>query len=168
MPVAILLPIPLSLIGILPAHGLLGSFFTATSMIGFIAGAGIVVRNSIILVDFAELKLREGMPLAAAVEEAVLVRFRPMALTAMAVIVGSAVMLADPIFQGLAVALMAGAVAATLLSRYAVPVLYFMLARRGRAAELQREGALARASGANEPAPPRPEPDCAPTGTDVY
>jgi len=140
MPIVILVPIPLSLVGILPAHALAGSFFTATSMIGFIAGAGIVVRNSIILVDFAELKLREGMPLAAAVEEAVVVRFRPMALTAAAVIVGSAVMLADPIFQGLAVALMAGAVAATLLSRYAVPVLYFMLARHGRAAELQREG----------------------------
>jgi len=144
MPLVILAPIPLSLIGILPAHALLGSFFTATSMIGFIAGAGIVVRNSIILVDFAELKLGEGMPLAAAVEEAVMVRFRPMALTAAAVIVGSAVMLADPIFQGLAVALMAGAVAATLLSRYAVPVIYFMLARGGRAAELQREGALER------------------------
>ncbi len=144
MPLVILVPIPLSLIGILPAHAALGSFFTATSMIGFIAGAGIVVRNSIILVDFAELKLREGMPLAAAVEEAVMVRFRPMALTAAAVIVGSAVMLADPIFQGLAVALMAGAVAATLLSRYAVPVLYLMLAKGGRAAELQRQGALER------------------------
>jgi multidrug efflux pump subunit AcrB len=142
MPLVILAPIPLSLVGILPAHGAMGTFFTATSMIGFIAGAGIVVRNSIILVDFAELKLREGMPLAAAVEEAVLVRFRPMALTALAVIVGSAVMLADPIFQGLAVALMAGAIAATLLSRYAVPVLYFELARRGRAAELHREGAI--------------------------
>jgi multidrug efflux pump subunit AcrB len=143
MPLVILAPIPLSLVGILPAHALAGSFFTATSMIGFIAGAGIVVRNSIILVDFAELKLREGMPLSAAVEEAVVVRFRPMALTAAAVIVGSAVMLADPIFQGLAIALMAGAVAATLLSRYAVPVLYYLLARRGRATELQREGALA-------------------------
>ena len=138
MPLVILAPIPLSLVGILPAHALLGTFFTATSMIGFIAGAGIVVRNSIILVDFAELKLTEGMPLAAAVEEAVRVRFRPMALTALAVIVGSAVMLADPIFQGLAVALMSGAVAATALSRYAVPVLYLMLARGGRAAELQR------------------------------
>jgi multidrug efflux pump subunit AcrB len=143
MPLVILAPIPLSLVGILPAHALAGSFFTATSMIGFIAGAGIVVRNSIILVDFAELKLREGMPLLAAVEEAVLVRFRPMALTAAAVIVGSAVMLWDPIFQGLAVALMAGAVSATLLSRYAVPVLYVMIARYGRAADLQREGALA-------------------------
>jgi multidrug efflux pump subunit AcrB len=149
MPLVILVPIPLSLVGILPAHALAGSFFTATSMIGFIAGAGIVVRNSIILVDFAELKLREGMPLLVAVEEAVVVRFRPMLLTALAVIVGSAVMLADPIFQGLAVALMAGAIAATLLSRYAVPILYVVLARRGRAAELQREGALARP--ANEP-----------------
>ncbi|HET8542393.1 MAG TPA: efflux RND transporter permease subunit [Anaeromyxobacter sp.] len=143
MPLVILVPIPLSLVGILPAHAIAGSFFTATSMIGFIAGAGIVVRNSIILVDFAELKLREGMPLALAVEEAVVVRFRPMLLTAAAVIVGSAVMLADPIFQGLAVALMSGAVAATLLSRYAVPVLYYLVARGGRAADLQREGSIA-------------------------
>ena len=150
MPLVILVPIPLSLIGILPAHALTGSFFTATSMIGFIAGAGIVVRNSIILVDFAELKLREGMPLALAVEEAVVVRFRPMLLTALAVIVGSAVMLADPIFQGLAVALMSGAIAATLLSRYAVPILYHLLARHGRAAELQRAGARALAA-QNEP-----------------
>ena len=117
-------------------------------MIGFIAGAGIIVRNSIILVDFVELKLTEGMPLAAAVEEAGVVRFRPMLLTAAAVIVGSAVMLADPIFQGLAVALMSGEVAATLLSRYAVPVIYLMLARHGRAAELQR-----RATGVREDRP---------------
>jgi multidrug efflux pump subunit AcrB len=110
-------------------------------MIGFIAGAGIILRNSIILVDFIELKLREGMPLGLAVEEAGVVRFRPMVLTAAAVLVGSAVMLADPIFQGLAIALMAGQVAATLLSRLAVPLLYYMLARLGRAAELQREGA---------------------------
>jgi multidrug efflux pump subunit AcrB len=158
MPIVILAPIPLSLIGILPAHALGGTFFTATSMIGFIAGAGIVVRNSIILVDFAELKLREGMPLAAAVEEAVLVRFRPMALTALAVIVGSAVMLADPIFQGLAVALMAGAVAATLLSRYAVPVIYFMIARHGRAAELQREGAMERETAARAAGQPAASP----------
>jgi multidrug efflux pump subunit AcrB len=144
VPWVILVPIPLSLIGILPAHFGLGAFFTATSMIGFIAGAGIIVRNSIILVDFIELKLREGMPLAAAVEEAGVVRFRPMLLTAAAVMVGSAVMLADPIFQGLAVSLMAGEVAATLLSRLAVPVLYFLVARRGRAEELRREGAKRR------------------------
>jgi multidrug efflux pump subunit AcrB len=161
MPLVILAPVPLSLVGIIPAHALAGSFFTATSMIGFIAGAGIVVRNSIILVDFVELKLREGMPLAAAVEEAVVVRFRPMALTAMAVIVGSAVMLADPIFQGLAIALMAGAVAATLLSRYAVPVLYLMIARHGRAAELQREGARDAEDAAEQMGPP-PAPPTAP------
>ncbi|MGD0837949.1 MAG: efflux RND transporter permease subunit [Polyangia bacterium] len=146
VPLVILVPIPLSLIGIIPAHWAMGSFFTATSMIGFIAGAGIILRNSIILVDFIELKLREGMPLALAVEEAGVVRFRPMLLTAAAVLVGSAVMLADPIFQGLAIALMAGQVAATLLSRLAVPLLYYLLARPGRAAELQREGARQRAA----------------------
>ncbi len=139
IPWVILVPIPLSLIGIIPAHGLLGAFFTATSMIGFIAGAGIIVRNSIILVDFIELKLREGMPLALAVEEAGVVRFRPILLTAAAVIVGSLVMLADPIFQGLAISLMAGSVAATLLSVPSIPVLYYLVARRGRAADLQRE-----------------------------
>jgi len=139
IPFVILVPVPLSLIGIIPAHGLLGAFFTATSMIGFIAGAGIIVRNSIILVDFIELKLKEGMALEAAVEEAGVVRFRPMLLTASAVLVGSAVMLADPIFQGLAISLMAGEVAATLLSRLAVPVLYYLVARRGHAAELQRQ-----------------------------
>nr|WP_320132614.1 efflux RND transporter permease subunit [uncultured Holophaga sp.] len=143
LPLVILVPIPLSLIGIIPAHGLMGAFFTATSMIGFIAGAGIIVRNSIILVDFIELKLREGMPLEAAVEEAGVVRFRPILLTAAAVIVGSLVMLADPIFQGLAISLMAGSVAATLLSVPSIPVLYYLMARRGRAARLQREGAEA-------------------------
>ncbi|HEX4845122.1 MAG TPA: efflux RND transporter permease subunit, partial [Geothrix sp.] len=142
IPWVILVPIPLSLIGIIPAHGLMGAFFTATSMIGFIAGAGIIVRNSIILVDFIELKLKEGMSLESAVEEAGVVRFRPMLLTASAVLVGSAVMLADPIFQGLAISLMAGEVAATLLSRIAVPVLYYLVARRGHAANLQRQGAL--------------------------
>jgi multidrug efflux pump subunit AcrB len=160
VPLVILTPIPLSLIGILPAHALLGSFFTATSMIGFIAGAGIIVRNSIILVDFIELKLREGMPLQLAVEEAGVVRFRPMLLTAAAVLVGSAVMLKDPIFQGLAVSLMAGEVAATLLSRVAVPVLYFLLARRGRAAELQREGA--REAKERQELAPAPQPAEAP------
>jgi len=143
IPWVILVPIPLSLIGIIPAHGLMGAFFTATSMIGFIAGAGIIVRNSIILVDFIELKLREGMSLESAVEEAGVVRFRPMLLTASAVLVGSAVMLADPIFQGLAISLMAGEVAATLLSRIAVPVLYYLVARRGHAAHLQRQAAVA-------------------------
>jgi multidrug efflux pump subunit AcrB len=130
-PVTIMLAIPFSLVGILPAHALLGAFFTATSMIGFIAGAGIVVRNSIILVDFIELRVREGMPLEQAVVDAGAVRFRPMALTAAAVIVGSAVILFDPIFQGLAISLMAGEVASLLLSRMTVPVTYYMTHRRG-------------------------------------
>jgi len=142
VPMVILVPIPLSLIGIIPAHGILGAFFTATSMIGFIAGAGIIVRNSIILVDFIELKLREGMSLESAVVEAGVVRFRPMLLTAAAVMVGSSVMLADPIFQGLAISLMAGEVAATLLSRFAVPVLYYLVARHGRAAMLQAQATV--------------------------
>jgi multidrug efflux pump subunit AcrB len=129
-PLVILAPVPMSFIGILPAHWLLGAFFTATSMIGFIAGAGIVVRNSIILVDFAELRRREGMSLADAVIDAGAVRFRPMLLTASAVVVGSAVILFDPIFQGLAISLMAGEVASTLLSRMAVPILYHLSERR--------------------------------------
>jgi len=125
-PLVVMVAIPFSLVGILPAHGLLGAFFTATSMIGFMAGAGIVVRNSIILVDFIELRVAEGMPLAEAVVDAGAVRFRPMLLTAMAVVVGAGVILFDPIFQGLAIALMAGEVASLLISRMAVPVLYYM------------------------------------------
>ncbi|HVO99275.1 MAG TPA: efflux RND transporter permease subunit [Bryobacteraceae bacterium] len=125
-PLIIMAAIPFSLVGILPAHGLLHAFFTATSMIGFIAGAGIVVRNSIILVDFIELRLAEGMPLDAAVIDAGAVRFRPMMLTAAAVVVGSSVILFDPIFQGLAIALMAGEIASLLLSRMTVPVLFYV------------------------------------------
>jgi multidrug efflux pump subunit AcrB len=131
-PLVIMAPIPLTLVGILPAHALLGAFFTATSMIGFIAGAGIIVRNSIILVDFIELRLRQGMPLEQAVIDAGATRFRPMLLTAAAVIVGSFVILFDPIFQGLAISLMAGEVASTLLSRLAVPVLYYKMRSRER------------------------------------
>jgi multidrug efflux pump subunit AcrB len=133
-PLTIMLAIPFSLVGILPAHALLGAFFTATSMIGFIAGAGIVVRNSIILVDFIELRLKDGMPLAEAVVDAGAVRFRPMALTAAAVIAGSAVILFDPIFQGLAISLMAGELASLLLSRMTVPITYYLTHCRRAAA----------------------------------
>ena len=133
-PLVIMAAIPFSLVGILPAHGLMHAFFTATSMIGFIAGAGIVVRNSIILVDFVELRLREGMPLEAAVIDAGAVRFRPMMLTAAAVVVGSAVILFDPIFQGLAIALMAGEVASLALSRMTVPIVYFVVNRKRKLA----------------------------------
>jgi multidrug efflux pump subunit AcrB len=129
-PLVIMAAIPFSLVGILPAHGMLNAFFTATSMIGFIAGAGIVVRNSIILVDFVELRLKEGYPLDEAVIDAGAVRFRPMLLTAAAVVVGSAVILFDPIFQGLAIALMAGEIASLALSRMTVPIVYFIVNRR--------------------------------------
>ena len=129
-PVTIMAAIPFSLVGILPAHALMGAFFTATSMIGFIAGAGIVVRNSIILVDFIELRIKQGMPLADAVVDAGAVRVRPMMLTAAAVIVGSSVILFDPIFQGLALSLMAGEVASLLLSRMTVPILFYLSERR--------------------------------------
>ena len=145
-PLIVMAAIPFSLVGILPAHGLMGAFFTATSMIGFMAGAGIVVRNSIILVDFIEQRLAEGMPLAEAVVDAGAVRFRPMLLTALAVVVGASVILADPIFQGLAIALMAGEIASLLISRMAVPVLYFMAYSR-------------RNSGATPAPAPAPEPE---------
>jgi multidrug efflux pump subunit AcrB len=126
VPLVIMAPIPLTLVGILPAHAMLGAFFTATSMIGFIAGAGIIVRNSIILVDFIEVRRAQGYALGQAVIDAGAIRFRPMLLTAAAVVVGASVILSDPIFQGLALSLIAGEVASTFLSRLAVPVLYYM------------------------------------------
>jgi multidrug efflux pump subunit AcrB len=129
-PLVIMAPIPLTLIGILPGHALSGAFFTATSMIGMIALAGIIVRNSILLVDFIQLAEERGRSLRDAVIEAGAVRFRPIALTAAAVVVGGLVMVLDPIFQGLAVALMSGAVVATLLTMVVVPILYWELRRR--------------------------------------
>ncbi len=126
-PLAVMAAIPFSLIGILPAHWAFGAFFSATSMIGFMAGAGIVVRNSIILVDFIELRISQGEPLAKAVVDAGAIRFRPMLLTALAVVIGASVILADPIFQGLAISLMFGEIASLLISRMAVPVLYFVI-----------------------------------------
>ncbi len=131
VPLVVMAAIPFSLIGILPAHWALNAFFTATSMIGFMAGAGIVVRNSIILVDFIELRISHGLLLAEAVVEAGAIRFRPMLLTALAVVVGASVILADPIFQGLAISLMFGEIASLLISRMAVPVLYYMLRKKG-------------------------------------
>jgi multidrug efflux pump subunit AcrB len=131
-PIVVMAVIPFSLIGIIPAHGMLNAFFTATSMIGFMAGAGIVVRNSIILVDFIEIRLSQKMPLADAVIDAGAVRFRPMLLTAMAVVVGAGVILFDPIFQGLAISLMAGEIASLFISRMAVPILYYMANERSQ------------------------------------
>ncbi|HEX6559230.1 MAG TPA: efflux RND transporter permease subunit, partial [Longimicrobiales bacterium] len=128
IPLVIMAPIPLTLIGILPGHALTGAFFTATSMIGMIALAGIIVRNSILLVDFIQLAQARGRTVTEAVLEAGAVRFRPIALTAAAVVIGGIVMVLDPIFQGLAVALMSGAVVATLLTMIIVPLLYWEVA----------------------------------------
>lgn len=128
-PLVIMAPIPLTLVGILPGHLIFHAFFTATSMIGFIALSGIIVRNSILLVDFIQLEMKEGNNLKDSVIKAGLVRFRPILLTALAVVVGSFVMLFDPIFQGLAIAMMFGAVVATILTLVVVPVLYYEMFR---------------------------------------
>ncbi|HVU35073.1 MAG TPA: efflux RND transporter permease subunit [Opitutaceae bacterium] len=129
-PLIVMTVIPFSLVGIMPAHWLLGAFFTATSMIGFMAGAGIVVRNSIILVDFIELRLSHGRSLRDACIESGAVRFRPMMLTAFAVVVGGLVILADPIFQGLAISLLFGAIASLVISPLAVPLIYYVVHSR--------------------------------------
>ena len=136
IPMVIMIPIPLTMIGIVPGHWLMTqilgktTYFTATSMIGFIALAGIVVRNSIILVDFILMKKREGAPLKDSIIEAGAVRFRPIVLTAAAAMVGAAVILLDPIFQGLAVSLLFGVFASTTLTLVVIPVIYYMLEKR--------------------------------------
>jgi multidrug efflux pump subunit AcrB len=125
IPGVIMAPIPLTLIGIIPGHLLLNSFFTATSMIGFIALAGIIVRNSIIVVDFAENLVKNGVPLPLAVVKAAAVRTRPIMLTAVGVIVGAFVILFDPIFNGLAISLIFGTIGSTTLSLLLIPLLYY-------------------------------------------
>jgi multidrug efflux pump subunit AcrB len=125
-PIIIMVPIPLTLVGILPAHGVFGIFFTATSMIGFIALAGIIVRNSILLVDFINLELKSGEPLGPAVVKAGAVRLVPIFLTQLSTIVGASFMLADPIFQGLALAMISGIIVSTALTLGVIPVLYYM------------------------------------------
>jgi len=133
VPIIIMAPIPISLIGVMLGHAVLDSYFTATSMIGFMAGAGIIVRNSIILIDFIEHQIARGIHLKEAVISAGILRFRPMLLTASAVIFGSLVMLSDPIFSGFAVSLIFGEISATLLSRFVIPILYFFLIGKRRA-----------------------------------
>jgi multidrug efflux pump subunit AcrB len=125
IPLVIMAPIPLTLIGILPAHAATGAFFTATSMIGMIALAGIIVRNSILLVDFITLGLERGQALRDAVISSGLIRSRPIILTAAAVVIGGFVMVRDPIFQGLGMALISGAIVSTLLTLVAIPLLYY-------------------------------------------
>ncbi|HEU4928583.1 MAG TPA: efflux RND transporter permease subunit, partial [Candidatus Krumholzibacteria bacterium] len=129
-PLVIMVPIPLTLIGILPGHWMTGMFFTATSMIGFIALSGIIVRNSILLVDFIDMELEAGTPLEEAVLEAGAVRFRPIVLTAAALVIGGLVIVLDPIFQGLAVSLIFGVVVSTALTLIVIPLLYYLLLRR--------------------------------------
>ncbi|MFO0698629.1 MAG: efflux RND transporter permease subunit [Nitrospira sp.] len=129
-PLIIMAPIPLTLIGILPGHWMTGSYFTATSMIGFIALAGIIVRNSILLVDFIQLQERAGVSSVESVIKAGAIRTRPILLTAAALMVGAFVIILDPIFQGLAVSLLFGVGASTLLTLIVIPVLYYHIVGR--------------------------------------
>ena len=129
-PLVIMAPIPLTLIGVMPGHALLGANFTATSMIGMIALAGIIVRNSILLVDFVDLKVAEGMPLADAVIASAAARAKPIALTAAAAMLGAGFILDDPIFNGLAISLVFGILVSTLLTLVVIPVLYYVAAAR--------------------------------------
>jgi multidrug efflux pump subunit AcrB len=130
VPLVIMAPIPLTIIGVLPGHALTGSQFTATSMIGMIALAGIIVRNSILLVDFINHELAAGAPLDAAVIRAGAVRAKPIALTALAAMIGALFIVDDPIFNGLAVSLIFGIFVSTVLTLVVIPVLYYELRRR--------------------------------------
>ncbi len=130
VPLIIMAPIPLTLIGIMPGHALLGAQFTATSMIGMIALAGIIVRNSILLVDFINLELATGKPLTEAVMQAAIVRTKPIVLTGLAAMMGAFFILDDPIFNGLAVSLIFGILVSTLLTLIVIPVLYFSYLNR--------------------------------------
>jgi multidrug efflux pump subunit AcrB len=141
-PLIIMAPIPLTLIGILPGHWLTGSYFTATSMIGFIALAGIIVRNSILLVDFIQLQERAGVSLSEAVVTAGAIRTRPILLTAAALMVGAFVIILDPIFQGLAVSLLFGVGASTLLTLVVIPLLYYHVTRKPIAPGLVSVGSM--------------------------
>src|SRR5690606_33672339 len=129
-PLVMMVAIPLSLIGIVLGHWLLGAFFTATSFIGMIALAGIMVRNSVLLIDFINLRLEQGIPFKQAVLEAGAVRTTPILLTAGTVVIGAVVILFDPIFQGLAISLMGGTIISTVLTLLIVPLVYYMIERK--------------------------------------
>ena len=122
--------IPLSLIGIVFGHWLLGAFFTATSFIGMIALAGVMVRNSVLLIDFIEIRLNEGIPMKQAIIEAGAVRTTPILLTTGAVVIGAVIILFDPIFQGLAISLVFGAIVSTLLTLLVIPLIYYMTEKK--------------------------------------
>jgi multidrug efflux pump subunit AcrB len=129
-PLVIMAPIPLTIIGVMPGHALLGAQFTATSMIGMIALAGIIVRNSILLVDFIDLERARGVPFPQAVIDAAAARAKPIALTGAAAMLGALFILDDPIFNGLAIALVFGILVSTLLTLVVIPTLYFAVNRK--------------------------------------
>ena len=129
-PLVMLAAIPLSLIGIILGHWMMGAYFTATSMIGFIALAGVMVRNSVLLIDFIDIRLKDGVSLSQAVIEAGAVRTTPILLTAGAVVLGAVIILFDPIFQGLAISLMGGTITSTFLTLLVVPLIYYRLLRK--------------------------------------
>ena len=129
-PMVMMLAIPLSLIGIVFGHWLLSAYFTATSFIGMIALAGVMVRNSVLLIDFIEIRLNEGVPLKQAIIEAGAVRTTPILLTTGAVVIGASIILFDPIFQGLAISLVFGAVVSTVLTLLVVPIIYYITERK--------------------------------------
>ncbi|MEZ4945537.1 MAG: efflux RND transporter permease subunit [Cyclobacteriaceae bacterium] len=129
-PIVMMLAIPLSLIGIVLGHWLLGAFFTATSFIGMIALAGVMVRNSVLLIDFIEIRLNEGADLKSAIIDAGAVRTTPILLTTGAVVIGASIILFDPIFQGLAISLVAGAIVSTMLTLIVVPLIYYMTEKK--------------------------------------
>jgi len=133
LPLIIMAPIPLTIIGVMPGHALLGAQFTATSMIGMIALAGIIVRNSILLVDFIDVEVRAGRTLEDAVVRAGAIRARPIALTALAAMIGAFFILDDPIFNGLAVSLIFGIFVSTVLTLLVIPVLYYAYLKRKEA-----------------------------------
>lgn len=130
VPLVMLAAIPLSLVGILLGHWMMNAYFTATSMIGFIALAGIMVRNSVLLIDFIDIRLRDGIPLKQAIIEAGAVRITPILLTAGAVVLGAVVILFDPIFEGLAISLMGGTITSTFLTLLVVPLLYYKMLKK--------------------------------------
>ena len=129
-PVVMMVAIPLSLIGIILGHWIMGAFFTATSFIGMIALAGIMVRNSVLLIDFINLRTAEGIPLKQAAIEAGAVRTTPILLTAGTVVIGAFVILFDPIFQGLAISLMGGTIVSTVFTLLVVPLVYYMIEKK--------------------------------------
>ena len=129
-PIVMMVAIPLSMVGIILGHWMLDAFFTATSFIGMIALAGIMVRNSVLLIDFINIRLEEGAPFKEAVIEAGAVRTTPILLTAGTVVIGAFVILFDPIFQGLAISLMGGTIASTVLTLLVVPLVYYLIEKK--------------------------------------